>query len=289
MSEDRELPYKQRYGFEDLPEPMKLGQLSSDIRRKMWNLVRQFLYYCSHNAPLGRAFTRDGRRSMERIIGEFKKIPEDQVHTEFFDVQNQMKYWLIQYPAEDVVGLVELLVRDSLLSADPERVSQIEKLLETHRAPYRLDLSAKPYCICHRTSREESDATMISLSNLKEHGFGPALSHLRQATIHINDGQFSDAVHDSISAVESVARSIEPDAKTLEPALKKLQSDGVIKHSALKNALSSLYGYTSDKQGLRHALIYKDAADVGLPEALFFYNACAAFAGYLANVGNVRR
>ena len=42
-------------------------------------------------------------------------------------------------------------------------------------------------------------------------------------------------------------------------------------------------GYTSDEQGIRHALIDQATADVGLDEAMFMFGACASFAAYLAN------
>ena len=39
---------------------------------------------------------------------------------------------------------------------------------------------------------------------------------------------------------------------------------------------SQRYGYTNDEQGIRHALLNKDAAEVGLDEALFMFGACAS-------------
>ena len=43
------------------------------------------------------------------------------------------------------------------------------------------------------------------------------------------------------------------------------------------------YGYTSNEQGIRHALTHQAAADVGLDEAMFMFGACASFVAYLAN------
>ena len=54
-----------------------------------------------------------------------------------------------------------------------------------------------------------------------------------------------------------------------------------MKHSALKQAFDRLYGYTNTEQGIRHALLDKGAADVGLNEAIFMFGACASFAAYL--------
>ena len=106
---------------------------------------------------------------------------------------------------------------------------------------------------------------------------------MRQAADHINARQFADSITDSIHAVESVARTIDPKAKTLGPALDSLQKSGLLKHPALKEAFSKLYGYTSDEQGIRHALLDKGSPDVGLDEAMFMFGACASFAAYLVN------
>ena len=109
-----------------------------------------------------------------------------------------------------------------------------------------------------------------------------ASTHLRHAADHINARQYPDAITDCIHAVESVARIIDPKSSTtLGPALHSLEQADVLNHPALKQAFLNLYGYTSDEQGLRHALLDKDAADVGLEEAVFMFGACASFAAYL--------
>ena len=107
------------------------------------------------------------------------------------------------------------------------------------------------------------------------------MSHLRQASECINQGDYPSAVRESIHAVESAARQIDPDAKTLGPALTSLEKAGGL-HPALKRAFSNLYGYTSDEQGIRHALIDSPQANVGQDEAVFMLGACASFGSYLA-------
>lgn len=115
-------------------------------------------------------------------------------------------------------------------------------------------------------------------------GMEGADTHLGNAAEHIRAGRHAEAVKDSILAVESVARSIDPKAgKTLEPALRSLEERGVIQHRALKQAFSALYGYANDEQGIRHALIEKVSPAVGMDESMFMLGACASFAAYLAN------
>ena len=100
----------------------------------------------------------------------------------------------------------------------------------------------------------------------------------------MNAQRYSDSIVDSIHAVESVARIIDPkSSQILGPALTSLASAGVIKHPALKEAFSKLYGYTSDEQGIRHPLLDKDAPAVGLDEAMLMFGACASFAAYLVS------
>ena len=65
--------------------------------------------------------------------------------------------------------------------------------------------------------------------------------------------------------------------------LKKLEENGVMIHSGLKSAFNTLYGYTSDANGIRHA------GDIGgksstFEEAKFMLVSCCAFINYLIAV-----
>ena len=56
-----------------------------------------------------------------------------------------------------------------------------------------------------------------------------AAEHLRQATEHINEQKYADSIADSINAVESVARKIDPKASnTLGQALDSLEKGGLL-------------------------------------------------------------
>jgi hypothetical protein len=59
--------------------------------------------------------------------------------------------------------------------------------------------------------------------------------------------------------------------------LKKLQ---VGLHPALEKAFLSLYGYSSDEDGIRHPIL-DDPSSVGFDEAKFMLVACSAFVNFL--------
>ena len=122
--------------------------------------------------------------------------------------------------------------------------------------------------IMPRVSREAGEVTQQAIKTLRENSMEGAATHLHQAAKYINEWQdansLANSIANSIHAVESVARRIDPKArKDLGPALDSLERVGLLKHPALKEAFKKLYGYTSDEQGIRHALLDRDLADVG--------------------------
>lgn len=94
---------------------------------------------------------------------------------------------------------------------------------------------------------------------------------------------YENSIKESISAVEAMCEiitGIKGKEATLGNMLKKLEGNGVIIHSGLKNAFNILYGYTSDANGIRHA------GDIGgksstFEEAKFMLVSCCAFINYL--------
>ena len=107
-------------------------------------------------------------------------------------------------------------------------------------------------------------------------------THLRRALDLVADRKSPDyrnSIKESISAVESICNLITKEKNaTLGHALKKIE-DKVSLHPALKSAFSSLYGYTSDAEGIRHALL--DEPNVSFEDAKFMLVLCFAFVNYL--------
>ena len=109
-------------------------------------------------------------------------------------------------------------------------------------------------------------------------------SHIKKAISFLSDREkpdYKNCIKESISAVESICQIIiGKDSATLGKALKVLEGKGVVLHSALKNAFSSLYGYTSDEGGIRHAEGLFES-NVTFEEAKYMLVSCCAFVNYL--------
>jgi hypothetical protein len=99
-----------------------------------------------------------------------------------------------------------------------------------------------------------------------------ALHHLHNALNHLSGRQtpdYANSIKESISAVESTCRAIAgKSGATLGNAIKTLEAGVVTIHPALQKAWGSLYGYTNDAEGVRHAANIGPGSDV--EDAIYF-------------------
>ena len=90
---------------------------------------------------------------------------------------------------------------------------------------------------------------------------------------------YRNSIKESISAVEAICAAITGDSKaTLGEALKVIDSEAPL-HGALRSAIEKLYGYTSDADGIRHALMTETKLEQ--EDAIFMLVACSAFVSYV--------
>ena len=277
-----QLTFSQRYGHEPLPEPRQLEELSGHLRGEIWNLIRELLLKKRRSEYEGDYFSEEDERFIERVLGKLLGVPEDEIPTDYDRVMNFFKNTTINGKFNGVLDLLQIMTNDK--GAGANFADRVIDAFEEHAAPYILDTSQEYYYFRPRSSKEQGIATKQALETLQSENMEGAVIHLREAVEHMNAGQYRDAIADSIHAVESVARRIDPKAsKTLGPALDSLEQSGLLKHPALKQAFLKLYGYTSDAQGIRHALVDKGTREVGVDEAMFMFGACASFCAYLVS------
>ena len=155
--------------------------------------------------------------------------------------------------------------------------------LERENSAYRFVGSV----IAEVTSREEIGA--IEAAILAGDRFAGVKEHLSTSLRLISDRtspDFRNSIKESISAVESLAKQLASDRSgTLGSVLKELEKRGAL-HPALKSAFSSLYGYTNDANGIRHALL--DEPNLNKADARFMLVCCSAFINYAIDSSSTR-
>lgn len=110
--------------------------------------------------------------------------------------------------------------------------------------------------------------------------------HLRKAIEYFSNRDnpdYDNSIKESISAVEAICQIVTNNNKaTLGEALKQLEKNGIIIPKAMLSAFSSLYGYTSEDNGIRHAngIGEKDSSN---EEAKFMLISCSAFINFIVS------
>ena len=275
------LTFSQREGKAPLPEPMRLKHISEDFRNLVWfavdNVIRQgtdvYEEY-SDNASMPLIVLDYTVRVLHWSHDSIDHSPR--LH------QEMLREIILEQDYDHVLTLVEFILCHNHC---PQQLQKdLKNAFKEVPLAYAVQIINGLPTIVPRFSGESGSATQQAIEAIEQSGPAGAKTHLHDAAEAINDKRYADAVRESIHAVESVARTIDPNAgKTLGPALTSLEKAGVLNHPSLRDGFKKLYGYTSDKQGIRHALLEEGAADVDLDDAVFMFGACASFAAYLVN------
>ena len=273
----RNLTFSQANGYEELPQALKIEEISNGARAKLWSLLYDYVKSQSMTSLDGPVVSGSWRAILSFLHVMHYERPLDE-----FD--NSMEEFIGGYKQEFMSGQFNKIF-DLLLAimrhpeCPQEFIRLVSAAFKESRLAYVVDVDPPP-TIYPAVTKEEGEAILQATAELAAAGLAGAVNHLRKAADYIHQGDPPGAVRESIHAVESTARSFDPKAKTLEPALRSLEAAGGL-HPALKQAFSKLYGYTSDEDGVRHAEVFGNA-NVGQDEAVFMLGACASFSSYLA-------
>jgi hypothetical protein len=268
----KSLTFEQAEGAEPLPAQLKPKEISRLLRVRIWRVLHSSM---KSHVDAGQFFgdwelifedmhvERFGRMSDEfenfppALMGEVRGILETGDYIKFFGILQ----WILRHPA------------------CPEYLSrELDAVLSNTQAAYRI---FDGDTIAPIASQAEAATLQRAFADTKGAEFKGARSHLQKAANELTEGRYADSVRESIHAVESVAELLEPSGE-LSKALARLASSAGI-HGGMKAAFLSLYGYTSNEEGIRHALLEADKASVDEADALFMIGACAAFVSYLIN------
>ena len=264
--------FSQRHGYTPAREVVQRESMDDALRVGLWNsldvvvlqeLRGEYLYD-----------TADGQTLAFRVWHAFFKEPVDAIPEWGSDMVARIRRFFYAEAAWfDVYDLLEFVAQQHPSASARERLPiACNHVLEREMAAYRF-VGGR---IIETTSPEEIAAVEDGIAEAR----GGAQTHLRAALDLLADRNASDyrnVVKEAISAVEATVNELAGTEMSLGAALKQL---GLDLHPAFRDALSKLYGYTSDADGIRHALT-EDGTNVSFEDAKFMLVACAGFVSYL--------
>jgi len=274
----RGLTFEQREGVAPLPRQLELGEISNELRAIVWHIFDVHIEAKSSSMG-GASWIDDPWKSILREKWVFRDHRLEPYSSRYKDRMADLKKVVEYGDYGQFLGLLEWILRRQ---ACPKKFrDHVTWALVKAKSAYRVIDGDTILAI---SDEAEAETMNKVLGELKAAGLTAPRTHLKRSAEHLTAGLWADAVRESVHAVESVARLLSPGETGLGPALHSLEKAARI-HPALKAGFKSIYGYSSDEQGIRHPLVEDHAAQVDETDAIFMLGACASFVSYLIGKG----
>ncbi len=272
----KKMSFAQAEGAEELPSQLKRGEITPQMRSYLWAMIWESLKQCRRSTDWSGYYMDDPWRS---ILAAKHTVRDHKMADEFSNDADKLvadlKKTFSNGSCVEVLDLTEWILRRN---ACPSGLgSAIKTALEMSHSAYTV---VDNDTVMPVSSPEESVAVIDAIKAASAAGLSGPRQHLKLAAQRLSSGKWADSIRESISAVESAAKIIEPSGGGLKPALAALAKKNKI-HGALREGFASLYGFTSDEDGIRHALLEKAEAEVDATDAQYMLGACASFVSYL--------
>lgn len=258
--------FSERKGFVTPNNKIQIEGMTDALRNNLWNALDRawitFGLYESINNSECNAFTI-------YLWKSYFKLPIDDREYEPYDT---IRHYYFNASWFKVYDFIEAVLN---YTAYPLLEEEINDVLEEELAGYRF--------INGTCSDITSDQEIEMLTEaLNDFDFPGVREHLLQAFVHYSNKEkpdYRNSIKESISAVESLSQIITGKQKASLGDLLKLIEKKHSLHPALARGFESIYGYTSNKDGIRHAM--QEIPNLTSHDAKFFLLSCTSFINYL--------
>jgi hypothetical protein len=268
--------FSQREGYVIPRTVLQLEMMDAPLRNGIWSVLHE--YFFSHGVHNHATRSSAYYALWQAVWRDFFKRAVDELPPWFGNAQTALREWFFQAEWYEVYDLVEFVSRaDVTQGMRPRFTVAINEILKREMAGYAL-ISDHILAISNPTELAAISTVLSEVSGQQK----GVTAHIEAAIALYSDRtapDYRNSIKESISAVESIAMVLAGDPKAeLGKALKALEGKVDI-HPALDKAFRSLYGYTSDADGIRHAMLEMSSVDA--EDAQYMLVACSAFINYL--------
>jgi hypothetical protein len=277
------MKFSQRQGIIPKSKEMQFESVDVDLKNRLWNVIRihvldpisgtdtpAFNENYEFQALCGHLWQNFYKLPFE-TIGARKDTNEEFIRKRYYSAEWYELYDFIEFIAN--IRVPEININSEYF------VFECNKIMEQEFSGYRFI----GFTISPISNPIEMEEIKFAIDETKSYTRLKVVNiHLEEALIKLSDRKnpdYRNSIKESISAVESLSKILSNrNSDTLGAALDKVK--GKIKlHQSLEKAFKSLYGYTSDSGGIRHALM--DNSICEFEDAKFMLVSCSAFINYL--------
>jgi len=273
--------FSERHGYKAVRQAIQIDSISTELRNSLWSLLKLHVWDRARFSQVenGTFLTTGSNPALkvlcDRLWLHYFKEPLDTLSYDWSDVLPSLRTYFFTCSWHDVYDFVEFVANYFPFAYEQQDqfFKNCNAALEREVAGYRF-VNGLITPITDEAQVAEIDAVLAGPE-------GPVRTHLRRGLELLADRKSPDyrnSIKESISAVESLVGTVLGEKGTLGQLIKKLETE-IGLHPALRTAFSNLYGYTSDEDGIRHAIM--EAKTVGFDEAKFFLVVCSAFVNFV--------
>lgn len=274
----KDMTFSKRMNISPSVPILQVKSMDDRLRTSLWNAIY------SHMLEPGSNQTTE-QSSCYRIIKDIWAnslyFSLDGIPIFFNDTVNSIKKEFFNFKWNEVYDLIEYIAVKYEKSGALEYIELCNEYLKRENSGYRF-AGTQLIEITNETELNE----IIEASKLNGK-FGFASTHIKTAIAAFsdrNEPDYRNAGKEAISAIEAVCNSLlGKKTSGVKDGLKFLVDTHGL-HKALSTGFNTLYGYTSDKEGVRHALMDKD--DFTKADAKYLIVTCSAFVNYVNDIAS---
>lgn len=272
--------FSERYGYRPVRELIQAESMDDVLKNAIWSILDQSIWTKRYDFKHSGSYKDSNLKNL--IVAywfSFFKLPTDSIPYTTNSAISEIRNIFFKMPWHDVYSFIEITL-DNYPSQFVDKkdifIKKINLVLKSENSAYRVTNNE----ITPITSEQEIQSIEDAITNTTP--YTGVHQHLNQSLTLLSDRQnpnYSKSMHDSISAVEGLARLLlEDNTITLGKAIPKLRTKYSL-HPVLMESLNKLYGYTSDESGIRHGAA--EASNLSYIDAKFMLVACTNFINYL--------
>jgi len=251
---------------------IQVGTMNAPLRNTIWNFVTQLIPPRNYNKKMH-------LDAIDLIAATVLRVPTQRVD------HSAPVWWLLgeveKMAWAEVYDLLEFAIAVTgrwTGTTEAQRYAQVNALLEREHSGYRF-VSGQLTPITNTAEITEIEGAVARAAAT---GLDGARQHIETSLGLFGQRpqpDYRNAIKEAISAVEAIVMGINGTrGGGLHGALEAVSAK-IEMHSALKSGLEKLYAYTSDEDGVRHAIL--EEANVDEADARFMIVTCSAFVNFL--------
>jgi len=274
--------FSERIGKKQPKTDLQIDSIDEELRNGLWSLICMFFTEPIKNSHW--ISDSNYKHFIESIWFSFFKEPIDQIPISTERIVKELKQRFYSWDYLEIYDFIDFIASSRDSSFDSYKFSEAcNYILKREFSGYRF-VNEKLVPITNEIEINEIEKAII---NSAEKNFKGVNIHLNNALDKLKDKRSPDyrnSIKESISAVESICRQITGEnSAELSKAIKKIRTTLPI-HGALEQGFTKLYGWTSDAEGIRHAMM--DDSNLDQEDALYMLVSCSAFINYLITKAN---